>query len=220
MMTELRPNATLVLAKRRILENFINPGFYIAQSIGLLSAYLLVAGFVRAIGSSGFDYELHPAYELIGRSLAGAFGDFFVAKLFSEGPFLLTLYVAFFPVVFYLAVRSVSRFCLERNAGAIELVTFGPADGTSYSLSFFFADLFMTIVYLAVLVSFMFVSARVSNLILGPPLFRSVIVVFFMSLTRWASAAEYSEYSAPTFTTSRSSSVPIGMACNPGYAAE
>ena len=132
-----RLRATAVIARRRILETVISPGWYVAQTIGLLLAYLLVAGFVRAIDSSGFDYTLAPAYDLIGRSLAGAFGSTFVSKLFAEGPFLFTLYVGFLPVLLYLAVSSVFRFGLEKKVGALELLTYGPAFFSSLVILFF-----------------------------------------------------------------------------------
>ncbi len=78
-----RLHAASVIAKRRIFESCLSPGFYIAQAVGLLLSYFLISGFVGSIDSSGFNYMLHPLYELIGRSLAGAFGTTFMEKLFA-----------------------------------------------------------------------------------------------------------------------------------------
>jgi len=181
-----RAHATSVLAKRRILETLISPGFYIAQTIGLVLAYLLVAGFVRAIDSSGFNYALNPAYELIGRSLVGAFGATFVEKLFSEGPFLFTLYIAFLPVLLYLAVSSVFRFGLEKKVGALELLAYGPADGTSCFLAALIKDILMTAIYLVVLLVFLLISGLLNNLILGPSFYYSLIILFFLSIAIYA----------------------------------
>ena len=181
-----RAHATTVLAKRRIFETLISPGYYVAQTIGLVLAYLLVAGFVRAIDSSGFNYALNPAYELIGRSLVGAFGLTFVEKLFSEGPFLFTLYIAFLPVLLYLAVSSVFRFGLEKKVGALELLTYGPADGTSYFLAALIKDILMTAIYLVVLLVFLLIAGIVNNLILGPSFYYSLIILFFLSITIYA----------------------------------
>jgi len=181
-----RAHATNVLAKRRILETLISPGFYVAQTIGLVLAYLLVIGFVRAIDSSGFNYALNPAYELIGRSLVGAFGETFVEKLFSEGPFLFTLYVAFLPVLLYLAVSSVFRFGLEKKVGALELLTYGPADGTSYFLAALVKDILMTAIYLVVLFVFLLIAGLLNNLILGPSFYYSLIILFFLSAAIYA----------------------------------
>jgi len=181
-----RTHATNVLAKRRILETLISPGFYVAQTIGLVLAYLLVIGFIRAIDSSGFNYALNPAYELIGRSLVGAFGETFVEKLFSEGPFLFTLYVAFLPVLLYLAVSSVFRFGLEKKVGALELLTYGPADGTSYFLAALVKDILMTAIYLVVLFVFLLIAGLLNNLILGPSFYYSLIILFFLSAAIYA----------------------------------
>ncbi len=181
-----RAHATSVLAKRRILETLISPGYYVAQTIGLVLAYLLVAGFVRAVDSSGFNYTLNQAYELIGRSLVGAFGATFVEKLFSEGPFLFTLYIAFLPVLLYLAVSSVFRFGLEKKVGALELLTYGPADGTSYFLAALIKDILMTAIYLVVLLLFLFIAGLLNNLILGPSFYYSLVILFFLSIAIYA----------------------------------
>lgn len=177
-----RAHAAAVLAKMRIQETLISPGFYVAQTIGLVLAYFLVSGFVRAIDSSGFDYQLYPAYELIVRSLVGAFGGTFVDKLFAEGPFLFTLYVAFLPVLLYLSVSSVFRFGLEKKVGAIELLNYGPVDGTSYFLASLIKDILMTLIYLAVLLLFLLIAAALNNLILVPTFYYSLIMIFFFSI--------------------------------------
>ena len=177
-----RLRATAVIARRRILETVISPGWYVALTIGLLLAYLLVAGFVRAIDSSGFAFTLDPAYDLIGRSLAGAFGTTFVSKLFAEGPFLFTLYVGFLPVLLYLAVSSVFRFGLEKKVGALELLTYGPADATAYFLAALVKDLLLTLLSLAVLLLFLLVAAGLNNLVLGPAFFASLVILFFLCI--------------------------------------
>ena len=177
-----RLRATAVIARRRILETVISPGWYVALTIGLLLAYLLVAGFVRAIDSSGFAFTLDPAYDLIGRSLAGAFGTTFVSKLFAEGPFLFTLYVGFLPVLLYLAVSSVFRFGLEKKVGALELLTYGPADATAYFLAALVKDLLLTLLSLAVLLLFLLVAAGINNLVLGPAFFASLVILFFLCI--------------------------------------
>ena len=175
-----RLRATAVIARRRILETVISPGWYVALTIGLLLAYLLVAGFVRAVDSSGFDFTRDPAYDLIGRSLAGAFGTTFVSKLFAEGPFLFTLYVGFLPVLLYLAVSSVFRFGLEKKVGALELLTYGPADATAYFLAALVKDLLLTLISLVVLLLFLLVAAGLNNLVLGPAFFSSLVILFFL----------------------------------------
>ena len=176
-----RIHATAVIAKRRILETVILPGYYVALTIGLVLAHLLVAGFVQAVDSSGVNLSLVPAYDLLGRGLTGAFGSTFTAKLLAEGPFLFTLYVAFLPVLLYLAVSSVFRFGLEKKVGALELLTYGPADATAYFLAALIKDLLMTAVSLAVLLGFLLVAAGLNNLLLGPAFFHNLLILLFLA---------------------------------------
>lgn len=177
----LRLHAAAVIARRRLLEGVLSPGYYAAQTVGLVLAWLLVAGFVRAVDSSGFDYTLDPAYDLIGRGLAGAFGTAFVAKLFAEGPFLCTLYAAFLPVLLYLSVSSVFRFGLEKKVGAVELLTYGPADAAACLLAALVKDLLLTLAALAVLLLFLLTAAGLNNLVLGPAFFSSLGILFFVA---------------------------------------
>jgi len=181
-----RLHATRVIARRRIQELLLSPGFYVAAALGLLLGYLLVSGFARAVDSSGFDFRLHPVYDLIGRSLEGAFGGVVVQKLFAEGPFQLALYVAFAPVLLFLAASSVYRFGLERKVGAVELLAYGPADGTSYFLAFLSKDLLATLLYLAALTGFLAVAAALHNLVLGPTFFQCLALLPFVSAAVYA----------------------------------
>jgi hypothetical protein len=181
-----RLHATRVIARRRLQELLLSPGYYVAVSLGLLLAYLLVSGFAHSVDSSGFDYRLHPVYDLIGRSLEGAFGGTVVQKLFAEGPFQLVLYVAFLPVLLFLAASSVYRFGLERKVGAVELLAYGPADGTSYFLAFLLKDLLGTLLYLAALTGFLAVTAALHNLVLGPTFFQCLALLPFASAAVYA----------------------------------
>ena len=176
-----RLHATAVIARRRILETVISPGYYVALTIGLVLAHLLVAGFVRTVDSSGVNLSLVPAYDLVGRGLGGAFGATFTAKLFAEGPFLFTLYAAFLPVLLYLAVSSVFRFGLEKKVGALELLTYGPADATAYFLAALIKDLLMTAVSLAVLTGFLLAAAGLSNLVLGASFLQHLAILLFVA---------------------------------------
>jgi hypothetical protein len=177
-----RLHATAVLARLRVRETLIGAGWYVAMTVGLLLGYLLVAGFARSIDSSGFDYQLNPVYQLIGRALAGALGATFVEKLFAEGPCLFVLYVAFLPVMLYLTVSSVFRFGLEKKVGAIELLCYGPADGTSYFVAGLTKDVLLTVLYLAVLVVFVQITALLHNLAVGPSFFLNLPVLLCASI--------------------------------------
>jgi len=177
-----RMHAALVIAKRRIFESYLSPGYYIAQAVGLLLSYFLISGFVSSIDSSGFNYMLNPLYELIGRSLSGTFGLTFLKKLFASGPFQFVFYVSIIPVFLYLSLSTVFHFCLEKKVGAIELLTYGPVDGTSYFLAFFIKDMVLTILYLLLLILFLSAAALLNNLVLGLAFFYVLVVVFFMMM--------------------------------------
>jgi hypothetical protein len=181
-----RINATRVLARRKIFETFISPGFYIIETVGLVLAYFLAHEFVKSIDSAGFNYQLHPIYELIGRSLIGPFGIAFFENLFAEGPFLFILYVSFIPILLYLSISSIFRFGFERKVGAIELFTYGPADGTSYFLASMIKDVLFTIIHIVILILFLAITAGVYNLVLGSSLFLSVFLVFFFSISLYS----------------------------------
>lgn len=181
-----RMHAARVIAQRQILETLISPGFYITLALGLFLGYAMVNGFVRAVDSSGFNYQLNPLFALIGRLLEGTFGKTFLDKLFAEGPFLFAFLVSFTPVFVFLAVSSVFRFGLEKNAGAIELLAYGPADGTAYFLASFAKDLLLTLLTILVLLAYFGVAAGLSNLLLGPAFLFSLLIVFFFSLVTYA----------------------------------
>jgi hypothetical protein len=149
----------------------------------MVISLLVVKGFIGAIDSSGFNYTLHPVFDLITRSLSGAFGGTFVTKLFSEGPCVFGLFFSFLPMLFYLASSSVFKFGHEKNTGIIELIIYGPADGTSYIIASLIKDLILTIFYIAEILVFNWITAVINNLALGPMYFYFMGILFFLSMT-------------------------------------
>lgn len=182
----LRMNAVRVIAKLKIFETFINHGLYIAATVGLLFGYFMIKGFVGSIDTSGFDYSLNPFYDLIGRSIEGALGQTFLNKIFAEGPFLIALYVCFIPVLAFLVMSSVFQLGLEKKVGALELLSYGPADGTAYFMGSLVKDVIFTLVYIFVLFLFLGLAALINNLVMGPMFFYSLPLVFFLSLAIYA----------------------------------
>ncbi len=181
-----RMHAAGILARRRIQETVIGPGLYLAMTVGLLLAAVLIVGFVRAIDSSGLNFEASPIYDLIARSLAGAFGVTMVDTLFAEGPYLIALYTAFIPVLLYLAIGSVFRIGLERKIGAMEMIAYGPADGTSSILAAFSKDVVLSVLYLVVLIAFFGLTAALYNLVLGPAFLTAVVAIPFLAFALFA----------------------------------
>jgi hypothetical protein len=169
-----------------VLETLLAPGFYVILTIGLGLGYSIIASFTSAVDSSGFNPHLNPALDLVVRSLSGAFGPVLVEKLFAEGPFVLALFVSFAPVFIYLTITSVYRFGMEKTAGVVELLAYGPADGTSYLMASFLKDTLFTLIALTAVLLFFLLVALVNNLVLGPLFFCSLSVVFFLALAIFA----------------------------------
>ena len=178
-----RLHATATFSRRRIYETFISPSFYVAMSVGLLLGYFLVSGFVGAVDSSGLNFGLNPVYELLTRALSGAFGDTFILQLFVEGPFLFALHAASLPFLLYLSVSAVYRFGFERSIGAVELLTYGPADGTSCFLSLLIRNILFSLLYLVVQLVFFLILSLLNNLALGPHFFYSLLLFFFLTIS-------------------------------------
>jgi hypothetical protein len=178
-----RLHAAWVIARRRVRETLIAPGWYVALTVCLLLASSLVAGFVRSVDSGGFNLHVHPVYDLLGRAMEATFGGAVVQGLFAEGPFAFALHAAFLPMLMYLACSTVFRFGLERKVGALELMTYGPSDGTSWFLAFLIRDMLATLLVLLLLLGFLAVCASINNLVLGPALFFSLPALFLVALS-------------------------------------
>ena len=181
-----RLHAAAVIARRQALETLLSPGLYITLALGLVLGFFLVDGFAASIDSAGFNPTVNPLYDALDRSLGGAFGTVFVSKVFAEGPFLFALVAAFLPVFLFLTISSVFRFGQEKSAGAVELLAYGPADGTSYLAASFLKDIVFTAVSLALIALFLRVGAALGNLVLGPMFLASLPVLFALSLAVFA----------------------------------
>ncbi len=186
--TNEKVHAVSVVASRRLYETLISPGYYIALSVGLALTALLVTGFAGSIDSSGFDYRLNPIYDLLGRTLEGGFGASFFDRLFSEGPLVLALYVGIAPVFLYLSLSTIFRFTVERSVGAVELVVYGPADGTSYLLASYVKDLALGAAGIVVVLLFLLLAALANNLYPGPMLLQSAAVILPLAAAGFAYA--------------------------------
>jgi hypothetical protein len=177
-----RANAIGVIAKRKLFETVISPGYYITLSISLALGLLIVYFFADSVGSSGFNPGISPVYDLFSKGLAGLFGSTFVEKLFAEGPFFFALVIAFLPVLLYLSMSSAFKFGFEKNVGAIELIAYGPADGTAYFIASLVKDLVCIIVTLLVFLGFFAIAALIGNLVLGPMFFFTIVLCFFFAI--------------------------------------
>jgi len=75
---------------------------------------------------------------------------------------------------------------MEKASGAVELLAYGPADGTSYFVASFLKDVLFALIALAAIFVFLSVAAGVNNLVLGPLFFSSLPVIFFLALAIFA----------------------------------
>jgi hypothetical protein len=181
-----RAHAARVVARTQLVESLLSPGLYVSLSAGLVVGWLLCAGFARAVDSSGFDPRLSGFWSFATRALSGGFGPVFVERLVSEGPFLAILAASFAPVLFVLAAGSVFRFGLEKNAGAIEMIVYGPADGTAYFIGSFVKDAVLSAGALGLFTLYFLVIAASQNLVVGPMYLAALPVVFLLALAFFA----------------------------------
>jgi len=181
-----RLHAAQVIARRQAFETLLSPGLYVTLSLGLLLGFFLVSGFSSAVDTAGFNPLRNPLYEMLTRSLSGIFGTTFTVKLFAEGPFTFALFISFLPVFLFLAIGSVFRFGQEKSAGAVELLAYGPADGTSYFIASFLKDAAITAGALLLIAGFLAICAGTGNLALGPLFGVSLPMLFLLSLATFA----------------------------------
>jgi len=181
-----RLRAAAVIARRQGFETLLSPGLYVTLAAGLMLGYFLVAGFTASIDTAGFDPQKTALYGLLARVLSGGFGAALVDKLFAEGPFSFALIVSFVPVFLYLSISSVFRFGQEKSAGAIELLSYGPSDGTAYAAASFLKDVVFAAALIAVIALFLWVAAAASNLVLGPLFLVSLPLLFLLTVAAFA----------------------------------
>jgi hypothetical protein len=181
-----RVRAARGVTRTQLVESLLSPGLYVSLFAGLIIGWLLCADFARAVDSSGFDPRLSGFWAFATSALSGAFGPVFVERLLTEGPFLAILAAAYAPVFLVLAISAVFRFGLEKNAGAIELIVYGPADGTAYVMGSFIKDAVLSSGALVLLTLYFLVLAAVQNLVVGPMFLAALPVVFILTLAIFA----------------------------------
>ena len=166
----------LVIARRQVFESLVSPGFYVMLTVSLAVGAALAAGFAASVDTSGFDPTLSPLYGFLSRVIDGTFGTSFSQKLFAEGPLAFSLVASYLPVLVYLAFSSVFRFGHEKNAGAVELIVYGPANGTTYLIAAFLKDVALCFLSLAPLAAAMIVAGLLVHVLPGR-LFATVVTV-------------------------------------------
>ncbi|MBN2440331.1 MAG: hypothetical protein JXJ04_03270 [Spirochaetales bacterium] len=184
-----RLHAAKTISKRMLLEMFIHPWFYIFLTAGLLSGLSVILMFLESIGSSGVTEvilgKLHNPYIEL---LLTSFGPTFLVKLFREGPFFFALCYSCFPVFMYLSMSAAFKFGYEKNVGALELIVYGPADGTSYVMATLLKNIIASLIYLGILFLFFALAALLNNLVLGSTFFFAFFLIFFFVIALYCFA--------------------------------
>jgi hypothetical protein len=178
-----RLHAAAVVARTQVTEILLTPGPYAALAAGMGIGWVLCSGFARAIDSSGFDPRLDPVWNLLTRAFSGAFGPVFVERMLAEGPFTLILAVSAVPLILLLVIGTVVRLGMDRASGAMELIAFGPADGTSCFLGAFVKDALVSAAGLAVIALYCGVLASARNLEVGPMAAAAIPVLFLAAVS-------------------------------------
>lgn len=176
-----RAHAALVIAQRLLFETMIGPGIYVAACCALLAAHALVTEFALSIEPGGFNPERTALYRLVYELIVSAFGQTFFDGLFAEGPFVLAYTVSFGLLAVYFASGSVTRLAMERRVGAMELVCYGPADGTSCLLGALGRDMALSLCSALLLLAFLGVLSLRHNLAMGPHLASAAAALFLLA---------------------------------------
>lgn len=179
-----RTHAVVAVVRLKLREASLNPGYYIWLAIALAVVYFLARTFVAGVDGAGFVcggaslhaaatdawatcYERSPLYAIVGRAITAAFGVTFADSLLAEGPFQIGLLAAFAPPCVFIALATVLGQGLEKRVGAIELVTYGPADGAAFFIGTLVRDLILVVGTLLIISLFCLAVARGFNLALG-----------------------------------------------------
>ena len=183
-----RAHAVSAIGKTRLRETLIQPGFYIAAAVGLLVAFVVQYAFSLSVGSGGFEPSLNRLFEVVGRVLTSTFGETFVDELFADGPYLFALFAAFVPVYLYVVISSLFRSGMEKQVGAMELLTSGPADGTACYLAALVRDVTVTFIYLLALLGAFAAGSLFHNLAITPRVVLGFVQLLFVALLFFAYA--------------------------------
>ena len=103
--------------------------------------------------------------------------------MLAEGPFLAVLAVSAVPLILLLVIGSVVRFGMDKASGAMELIVYGPADGTSCFLGAFMKDTVISGAGLALIALYCLVLAAARNLAVGPMAAAAVPVLFLAAVS-------------------------------------
>ena len=109
---------------------------------------------------------------------------------------MFSLGASFLPVFLWLAISSSFRFGQEKAAGVLELLSYGPADGTLYLMASFLKDIAVAAASLLLIAAFLWLTAALGNLVLGPLFLFSLPVIFFLALAVLAYGSLFSAISS------------------------
>ncbi len=172
--------AALTLLKPKLKDLLLNPGIFIAAAVSTTLGLVLVKGFTTIVGSGRLLFEQNPLYFLILRTVEPLFGETVFTKLFSEGPFLFALIIALAPFFLYILIFSAHSLGYEKNSGVVTLVSFGPADYSTFSLSNIMRDMIITAGFMLYLLIFFLLLSGYFGLLLGARFWVCYLLFFFL----------------------------------------
>lgn len=182
-----RLHAAKIISGRMLFETFIYPWFYIFLVLSLLSGLSVIWMFLESIGSSGvIKLSLRKLNNPYIELLLFGFGSTFLKKLFREGPFFFALCYSCCPVFLYLSMSTAFKFGFEKNIGALELIAYGPADGTSCFLALLIRNIIATLLAITTLFLFFLLCALLNNLALGFTFFYAMLFLFFFFIAMYS----------------------------------
>jgi hypothetical protein len=176
----VRLQAALTLLKPKLKDLLLNPGIFIAAAVSTTLGLVLVTGFTTIVGSERLLFEQNPLYFLVLRTVEPLFGETVFTKLFSEGPFLFALIIALAPFFLYIFIFSAHSLGYEKNSGVVKLISFGPADYSSFSLSNIIRDMISTAGFMLYLLIFFHLLSGYFGLTLGTRFWACYLLFFFL----------------------------------------
>jgi hypothetical protein len=178
----MRLQAAFALLKPKLKDLLLNPGVFVAAAVSTALGLVAVKSFTTIVGSGRLLFEQNPLYFLIRKTIEPLFGETVFTKLFSEGPFLFSLFIAMVPFFVYMLFFSAYSLGFEKNSGVVTLISFGPADYSAFSLSNILRDMIFTAAFMLYLLVFFLLLKGYFGLALGARFWVCYVLFFFLFL--------------------------------------
>ena len=143
-----------VLFKRDLTERLLSPVTYIGMTVVCLLSTFMVVNYLDTLEKISIIVSVDPSHA--------------------------TLFFAVIFMALYLGVTSSMAIAQEREHRTLEVLFCGPITSTTFVLSKFFRDVAVFFIFLIVLVCFLILESKITNLALGPKSLQSIGLSFFL----------------------------------------